>query len=326
MRRLSSFMRRALVLAAVLVPTLALAQPMPDDEGEEEPRREPASSASSSASAPDTRADAGAYDGAAPKGIAAIPSGSTEPRGAGMGPHAANVPHAIVPGMVFVGGGRFVMGAPAGDKTSAPNERPAHTEVVPPFYIDKVEVTVEAYRACVDRHACKPPERSSALCTYDLGDPLLPVSCVHWSDADTYCRTVGKRLPRETEWELAARGSTTTRYPWGGGAGCNFAATLLHESTGRSCSGKRPSRVGTHPSGQSPFGALDMFGNVEEWVSDFYVEHIAEGVAPRAGASHVLRGGGWLSPPSMAKSTSRNWGGALEAGPNVGLRCARDKD
>jgi formylglycine-generating enzyme required for sulfatase activity len=71
---------------------------------------------------------------------------------------------------------------------------------------------------------------------------------------------------------------------------------------------------------------MDMSGNVEEWVADYYVEHIAEGVAPRSGASRVLRGGGWLSPPSMARTTSRSWGSTLEAGPNVGFRCARDKD
>jgi formylglycine-generating enzyme required for sulfatase activity len=220
------------------------------------------------------------------------------------------------------------MGASAQDRTSAPNERPSHVETVPPFYMDKLEITVDAYRACVDKRACKAPEKSSALCTYELGDGLLPVSCVHWGDADTYCRSVGKRLPRESEWELAARGTApSARFPWGPGAGgCNFAATLLHESTGRSCTGKRPSRVGTHLSGQSPYGVLDMSGNVEEWVSDFYVEHIAEGVAPRSGASRVLRGGGWLSPPSMTRATSRNWGSALEAGPNVGFRCAKDKD
>ncbi len=228
--------------------------------------------------------------------------------------------------MVFIPGARFVMGAAAADKSSAPNERPSHTEVVPAFYIDKLEVTVEGYRACVEKRACLVLTQSSVLCTYTLGDPQLPVSCVHWSDADGYCRSIGKRLPREAEWELAARGTSGGRFPWGGApGGCNFAVTLLHESTGRSCTGSRPSRVGTHLSGQSPFGVLDMSGNVEEWVSDFYVEHIAEGAAPRSGTSRVLRGGGWLSPPSQAKATSRNWGSTLEAGPNVGFRCAKDK-
>jgi formylglycine-generating enzyme required for sulfatase activity len=82
--------------------------------------------------------------------------------------------------------------------------------------------------------------------------------------------------------------------------------------------------VGTHPSGASPFGVLDLAGNVEEWTSDWYAESVAEGAVPQAGASHVLRGGGWLSPPSMSRTSSRNWGSSLEAGPNVGVRCAKE--
>jgi formylglycine-generating enzyme required for sulfatase activity len=190
--------------------------------------------------------------------------------------------------------------------------------------MDQTEVSVSAYRACVEAHACSVPEKSSPSCTYDLGETRLPVSCVHWKDADAYCRSVGKRLPREAEWEYAARGLARIRFPWGNGTSCANAVTLLHEATGRSCGGKRPAKVGTHPAGASAFGVLDLAGNVEEWTSDWYVENPAEGAAPRAGASHVLRGGGWLSPPSASRTTSRNWGSSVEAGPNVGFRCARD--
>jgi formylglycine-generating enzyme required for sulfatase activity len=200
-----------------------------------------------------------------------------------------------------------------------------HAESVSPFWIDRTEVTVEAYRACVDKHVCDPPSHISATCTYDLGDPLLPISCVHWRDADTYCRSVMKRLPRESEWEYAARGTSKSRFPWGGaGTNCALATTLLSDTTGRTCSNKRPSRVGAHPMGASPFGVMDLAGNVEEWTSDWYSESVAGGAAPAAGASHVLRGGGWLSSPSMSRTTSRNWGSSVEAGPNVGFRCVRD--
>ena len=74
------------------------------------------------------------------------------------------------------------------------------------------------------------------------------------------------------------------------------------------------------------FGVLDMSGNVEEWTADWYVESLGPGPAPRSGSAHVLRGGGWLSMPTMARTTSRDWGSALEAGANVGFRCAKNAE
>lgn len=225
-------------------------------------------------------------------------------------------------GMVHVPGGRFTMGS--SEKGAPPNERPARQVTTGPFWIDRTEVTVGAYRACVERGLCQRPPRTNAQCTYDLGDPQLPASCIPWSVAQSYCLAIGKRLPREVEWELAARGTNPVRYPWGtSGIGCGLATTLVRDNTQRSCSGKRPSRVATHLGGVSPYGALDMSGNVEEWVADWYAETMSE-LSPRAGASHVLRGGGWLTGPSLSRTTSRNWGSVREAGPNVGFRCARD--
>lgn len=225
-------------------------------------------------------------------------------------------------GMIRLPGGAFTMGS--NDPLAPPNERPAHAVSVAPFWIDRTEVTVAAYRTCTEKHACAIPSKTSRFCTFDAGDGELPISCVHWSDADAYCRFAAKRLPRETEWELAARGSTAARYPWGGGIStCATAVTLLREGTAKSCSGLHPAKVGSHPLGASQFGIVDLSGNVEEWTDDWYAENAASGASPRAGASHVLRGGGWLSPPSMSKTTSRDWGSAMEAGPNVGFRCAR---
>ncbi|MBX3190296.1 MAG: SUMF1/EgtB/PvdO family nonheme iron enzyme [Labilithrix sp.] len=231
-------------------------------------------------------------------------------------------PTVLKDGMLRIPGGRFTMGS--SDKKAPPNERPARAATTPPFWIDKTEVTVGAYRACVERGGCARPPRTSGACTYDMGDPQLPVSCVPWTSANAFCLAVGKRLPREIEWELAARGTTPIRYPWGGaGTACGMAATLAADNSARSCSGKKPARAGAHANGASPYGVLDMSGNVEEWVADWYADSVSE-LSPRAGASHVLRGGGWLSIPSLAKTTSRNWGSVREAGPNVGFRCARD--
>jgi serine/threonine-protein kinase len=224
--------------------------------------------------------------------------------------------------MIRVPGATFGMGS--SDPRSPPNERPRHVETVGSFWLDRTEVTVQAYRACVEAHACTLPAKSSASCTYDAGDPRLPVSCVHWRDAEAFCRAAGKRLPREAEWELAGRSPSGRRYPWLGAAmGCYYAATAVNEMGARTCT-KRPSPVGAHPAGATPSGIFDLAGNVEEWTADWYVENLAHSGAPAAGASHVLRGGGWLSPPSAARMSSRNWGSSVEAGPNVGFRCAKD--
>lgn len=238
-------------------------------------------------------------------------------------PNAPRVPIPFQDGMLRLPGGKFTMGS--ADPLASPNERPPHAVTLATFWIDKTEVSVRAFRACVDKHQCIRPQRASLLCTYDLDDPELPVSCIRWSDAESYCRNLGRRLPRESEWEFAARGVSPIRYPWGGAStSCSTAVTLLNEGTSKSCVGKRPSAVGTHPQGTSAFGVLDLSGNVEEWTSDWYAENLAEGASPRSGASHVLRGGGWLSAPSASRTTTRNWGSVLEAGPNVGFRCAKD--
>ncbi len=224
-------------------------------------------------------------------------------------------------GMLKLPGGRFTMGSSNGRAPA--NERPVRPEVVAPFWIDRTEVTVAAYRACVTAGTCARPARASANCTYDLDDPDLPVSCVHWADADAYCGFVGKRLPTEREWEYAARGSFALPFPYGVSPSCLNAVTLLSDQSGRSCV-SHPTRVGTHPGGASVFGVQDLSGNVEEWTADWYVELLGPGPAPRSGAAHVLRGGGWLSAPSQSRTTSRDWGSALEAGANVGFRCVKD--
>jgi iron(II)-dependent oxidoreductase len=226
-------------------------------------------------------------------------------------------------GMLRLPGGRFVMGST--NPHAPPNERPPRAITLPPFWIDRTEVSVAAYRGCVEAGHCPRPARSSSSCTYDAGDADLPVSCVHWRDADAYCHYAGKRLPTEREWEYSARGAYATPFPWGLLPACSNAITLISEQSAKSC-GTRPAHVGTHPGGASTFGVQDMSGNVEEWTGDWYVESLSPGPAPRSGAAHVLRGGGWLSPPSMSRTTSRNWGSALEAGPNVCFRCAKDSE
>jgi formylglycine-generating enzyme required for sulfatase activity len=255
-------------------------------------------------------------------------------------------------GMLQIPGGEFTMGYD-GPLPHEPNEMPAHLVRVGTFWIDRTEVSVGDMRACIDRGGCTARLGAGPLCTLGRGDPKVAVNCVPWAAADAYCRAVGKRLPTEAEWELAAGGGQKTRFPWGSSpASCGLAVSLISNHAGASCSPRGPAQVGTHSHGASPFGVEDMAGNVEEWVADWYADRYEvlpsmpspvsppPGAAPSSsaapapvapspagpafGVAHVLRGGGWMSRPRETRVTVRSWGSMNEAGPNVGFRCARD--
>jgi formylglycine-generating enzyme len=236
-------------------------------------------------------------------------------------------------GMLRIPGGEFVMGFEGG-APGEPNERPAHIVKVAPFWIDRTEITVEEMRGCINRGACNVRLGTGPLCTFGRNEPRLPINCVPWQSADAYCRVVGKRLPSEAEWELAAGGGRSRFFPWGTTQpNCALAVTLLNNRAGVSCSARGPVAVGTRPKGASYFGVEDMAGNVEEWVADWYADRYEVRPQPRPtmspsgpafGVAHVLRGGGWMSRPRESRVTARSWGSPNEAGPNVGFRCARD--
>jgi formylglycine-generating enzyme required for sulfatase activity len=318
------------VLAALTLTGLSAVQAQDVDGDPDETAPAPAASTTSQPPA------------ASSASVGAVPSTQAPPAAGGVSMHAwqratsaatYRVPFAA-PGMVFVHGSTFTLGAAmppvlansagteVGDATApAPQLR---REVVASFLLDITEVTVAAYRDCVAQKKCEAPRQSSASCTYAAGVANYPINCVSFEQAQTYCRVQVKRLPREAEWELAARGNRPGSYPWGALAiGCHNANTLRSEVSGRSCSASYPVAVGSMPMNVGVSGAHDLAGNVEEWVQDFYSEDIRHG-APRAGTSHVLRGGSWLLPPSAAKNTARNFASAMEAGPGVGFRCAKD--
>ncbi|MFO0606558.1 MAG: formylglycine-generating enzyme family protein [Polyangiales bacterium] len=158
---------------------------------------------------------------------------------------------------VVVAAGPFVMGADAGGEA---DERPRHTVTVAAFRIDRTEVSRGDFARCVRAGRCAPP-RDVGPRFRDDGQPVVGVS---WTQARAYCAWAGGRLPTEREWEKAARGTDGRTYPWG-----EEAPTAARAVFGRGHDGA-PDRVGARPAGASPYGALDMAGNVWEWTESPY--------------------------------------------------------
>jgi len=171
-------------------------------------------------------------------------------------------------GMVLVPDGSFHMGCAPSDSTCHDDEAPRHKVVISAFYIDATEVTVAAYRSCTSAGHCSPPG-TFEQCNWDQSSRTNhPINCVSWHQADSYCRWAGKRLPTEAEWEKAARGTDDRIYPWGNQPPtCQLA---IMDEDGDGCGRESTWPVGTREAGKSPYGALDMTGNVWEWVNDRY--------------------------------------------------------
>lgn len=166
---------------------------------------------------------------------------------------------------VYIPDGTFRMGGMDPDVDR--DEEPPHNVTMKGFWMDKLEVTNAMYTLCVQAGACELPQtfksetRESYFNNPEFND--FPVVYVTWLQADTYCKWAGRRLPTEAEWEYAARGTDYRTYPWGedrpDSSRGNFNY-FVGDTT----------RVGNYPAGASPFGILDMAGNVTEWVADFY--------------------------------------------------------
>ena len=199
-----------------------------------------------------------------------------------------------------------------GSRTGHPDERPVHQVTVAGFAIDLTEVTLAAYTECVDANKCTIPDLQSTACNWnhpELG--RYPVNCINYTQAVAYCAYVGKRLPTEEEWELAARGTDQRVYPWGNDA-----------SGGEECeingSGLPLCPVASAPPGRSAFGLYDMTGNADEWTSSPYCPYDKPACGDprrttRGGASDFIGG----------TATSRTATAPNTIGPALGVRCAR---
>ncbi len=170
-------------------------------------------------------------------------------------------------GMLLVPAGTFTMGADTGGEE---DEHPAHKVTLPAFFLDRTEVTNEAYAACVARGACRVNSVHIASVTHagpdaNFNGPKQPVVGVRLDDAKAFCVAQGKRLPSEAEFERAIRGDDDRRFPWG-----NEPPTPERTVYGRAYGLGHTDNVGAHPTGRGPYGHDDMAGNVWEWMEDEY--------------------------------------------------------
>jgi formylglycine-generating enzyme required for sulfatase activity len=218
--------------------------------------------------------------------------------------------------MVFVPAGEFTMGS-----NLYSDEQPIHKVTLDSFWIDQIEVTNKMYALCEQAEACQPPSSTNSSTRNDYYGVSefddYPVIYVDLNKAKTYCAWAGRRLPTEAEWEKAARGTDGRTYPWGNDAPNNNLLNY-NKNVGDT------TEVGKYPAGASIYGALDMAGNVWEWVSSLYQSYPYSASDGRedlsATGSRVLRGGAWYDLNSGVRSATR-----LEFTPKsfgyFGFRC-----
>jgi len=240
---------------------------------------------------------------------------------------------------VEVAEGEFVMGT---DNIKADaQDQPAHTVFLKTYAIDKYPITNAQYAQFVAQTERRVPLNWSdgKFKPYEV---LHPVTMVTWFDAIDYCSWVGKRIPTEAEWEKAARGTDERRWPWG-----NVMDTKRlnnYYNVGRTTS------VFTYENGASPYGAMDMAGNVQEWVFDSFEKYTGSKapeimfVAKKAVVSDdredkrakmgrfvntnkkykVMRGGSWKGDPFSSSSYHRGYAWPNSTSDFFGFRCVSD--
>jgi formylglycine-generating enzyme required for sulfatase activity len=237
--------------------------------------------------------------------------------GADLAPPPDGAPPIPALPYVDVAAGTFLMGTPP-DGGGMADEKPVHMVMVKRFFLEESEVTVAAYRQCVEAKACTPPGDVSSLCNYPrLGREAHPVNCVSWQQAADFCAWTGRRLPTEEEWEYAARGTGNAEYPWGA-SGTAPAGLCWKRSETCPAGGTLRTLFGATQAG----GLADLSGNVLEWTSSFYCTYPAKTSCDVN--SRVFRGGAYVHTDVMfLRSAVRTKRIESFQDPTVGFRCAR---
>lgn len=240
--------------------------------------------------------------------------------------------------MVTIPAGPFIMGTDR--QQGDAYDRPAHKVDVKAYRIDKYPVTNAQYARFVAATNHRPPLHWQNG-KIPAGLELHPVTMVSWYDAASYAQWAGKRLPTEQEWEKAARGPDGNRWPWGDTMDVNRLNTYY--SIGATTSVLR------YSDGASPYGVMDLAGNVSEWTADDFIAYpgtdasanvfqgkIAVASTPEDqamkvvdlvavdGNYKVLRGGSWKSDPFSTAGYHRNYSWPNYASDFFGFRCAAD--
>ncbi len=219
--------------------------------------------------------------------------------------------------LVFVPAGEFIMGS-----DEYPDAQ-ASTITLDSYWMDQTEVTNKMYAQCVSDGTCQPPlNQSSETRGIYFDNPEFnnhPVIYVDWNMAQTYCESVDRRLPTEAEWEKAARATNGRVYPWGNTTP-NENLLNFNNDIGDT------TEVGKYPEGVSFYGALDMAGNVWEWVSSVYEPYPYDANDGRENLSSAdvrgLRGGSWGYIDLDVHSAYRYGATPSYTGQSVGFRCA----
>jgi formylglycine-generating enzyme required for sulfatase activity len=213
--------------------------------------------------------------------------------------------------LVRIPAGEFLMGSDDGPK----EERPQHRVHLDEYYIAKHPVTNAQYRRFIEATAHRTPQY---LDEKRFNQPNQPVVTVTWYDAMAYCKWAGLRLPTEREWEKAARGTDGRKWPWGDDPPdekrCNFG-----ENVGAT------TEVGSYPDGASPYGCLDMAGNVWEWCMSKWRESYEEEPDDSGEGEElrILRGGAWWNDANAVRCSRRLGYRPGDWVDDIGFRCAQ---